>query len=84
MAAGTRRLHSDELHNLFTLSFNTARVFKPSKRMQVEERKHVAAVDEMRNVLKTVICKPLWLRPIERSKDRRKDNIKTDLKQNIF
>lgn len=47
--------------------------------MEVEEKKQVAAAEEMRNVLKNIIWRPLWTRTVERTKDTRKDYIKVDL-----
>jgi hypothetical protein len=74
---GWRRLHNEELQNLYTSS-NIITVIK-SRRMRWAGR--AACMGEMRNKYKILNGKPERERPFERSRSRRKDNIRMDLRE---
>jgi hypothetical protein len=70
-----RKLHNEELHNLYS-SPNIIRMIK-SRRMRWAE--HVARMGETRNVYAILVGKPEEERPIGRR--RWVDNIKMDLRE---
>jgi hypothetical protein len=72
-AGGWRRLHNEELHNLYA-SPNIVR-------MMTTWAEHVASMGEMRNAYKIFIGKYEWTRPFGRPKRRREGNIRMDLKE---
>jgi len=77
VAGGWRRLHNEELHNLYA-SPNIMRVLK-SGRMGCAA--HVARMGWMeRNAYKILIRKPERNRPLGRPRRRREDNIRLDLR----
>jgi hypothetical protein len=77
MAGGWRRLHNEELHNLYASS-NIIRVIK-SKKMRWAG--HVALMGQMRIAHKIFAGKPEGKRPRLRSKHRWEDNIRVDLRE---
>jgi len=70
-----RRLHNEELNNLYT-SPNIVRVIK-SRRMRWAG--HVAHMGEERGVCRVLVGKPEGRRPLGRPRHRWADNIRTDL-----
>jgi hypothetical protein len=72
-----RKLHSGELHNLYS-SPDIIRQIK-SKRMRSAE--HVACVGEGRNVYRVLVGKPEGKRPFERPTRRWEDGIKMTLRR---
>jgi hypothetical protein len=72
-----RKLHSGELHNLYS-SPGIIRQIK-SRRMRWAE--HVARVGEGRKVHKVLVGKPKGRRPLERPRPRREDGIRMDIRQ---
>jgi hypothetical protein len=72
-----RELHTEELHNLYSLP-NRIRMTK-SRRMRWAE--HVARMGEKRNPYKILMGKPEGKRPLGRSRHRWVDNIKIDLRE---
>jgi hypothetical protein len=72
-----RKLHSGELHNLYTLP-DTIRQIK-SRRMRWAG--HVARMGEGRNVYRVLVGKPEGKRPLERPRRRWEDGNKTDLRE---
>jgi hypothetical protein len=62
VAGEWRRLHNEELHNLYA-STNIVRIVK-SRRMQGAE--HVARIEEMRNTYSNFVGKPKWKTPVGR------------------
>jgi hypothetical protein len=66
VARGWRRLHNEELHNLYA-SPNIVRDIK-SRRMKCSE--HVARMGDMRNIFRILVVKPEAKRPLERSRHR--------------
>jgi len=74
---GWRRLHNEELHNLYT-SPNIIRVNK-LRRMKWEG--HVAGMGERRNAYNIFIAKHEWKSPFSKPRHRWKDNIRMYLKE---
>jgi hypothetical protein len=70
-----RKLHNDELHNLYS-SPNIIRMIK-SRRMRWAG--HVAQMRETRNAYRILVGKPEGKRPLGRPRRRWVDNIKMDL-----
>jgi hypothetical protein len=70
-----RKLHNEELHNLFS-SPHTNRQIKP-RRMRWAG--HVARIGEEREVYKVLVGKPEGNRPLGRRRRRWEDGIKMDL-----
>jgi hypothetical protein len=74
---GWRKLHNEELHNLFS-SPNIIRTIK-SRRMRWAG--HVARMGETRNAYRILVGKPEGKRPQGRPIQRPVDNIKIDLRE---
>jgi len=77
VVGGWRRLHNEELHNLYALP-NIIRVTK-LRRMRWEG--HVARMGEMRNAHNILVGKPKGKRPLGKHRRRWEDNIGTDLRK---
>jgi hypothetical protein len=75
VTGGWRKLHTEELHNLYS-SPSIIRIIK-SRRMRWTG--HVAQMGEKRNVYRLLIGKPEGKRPLGRPRRKWMDNIKTDL-----
>jgi hypothetical protein len=73
-----RKLHNEELHNLYSSSPNTIRMIK-SRRMRWSG--HVARMRAMRNAYRILVGKPEGKRPLERPRHRWVDNIKIHLRE---
>jgi hypothetical protein len=74
---GWRKLHNEELHNMYA-SPNIIRIIK-SRRMRWAE--HVARVGKNRNAYTILVGKPEGKRPQGRPRHRWEDNIMTDLRE---
>jgi transcription termination factor 2 len=72
-----RKLHKDELHNLYSL-LNIFRLVK-SRRMMWEG--HLARMGEGRGVYRILVARPKSKRPLGRPRRKWKDNIKMDLRE---
>jgi hypothetical protein len=72
---GWRKLHNEELHNLYS-SPSIIRIIKSSR---MRWARHVARMGEKRNVYRLLVGKPEGNRPLGRPRRRRIDNIKMDL-----
>jgi len=72
-----RKLHNEELNDLYTLP-NIVRVVK-SRRMRWAG--HAARMGEDRGVQRVLVGKPEGKRPLGRPRHRWKDNIKMDLQK---
>jgi hypothetical protein len=75
VTGGWRKLHNEELHNLYSSS-SIVRIIK-SRRMRWAG--HVARMGEKRNVYRLLVGKPERKSPLGRPRRRWIDNIKTDL-----
>jgi hypothetical protein len=75
VTGGWRKLHNEELHNLFS-SPSIIRILK-SRRMRWAG--HVARMGENRNVYRLFVRKPEGKRPLGTPRRRWMDNIKMDL-----
>jgi hypothetical protein len=73
---GWRKLHNEELHNLYSLP-NTIRIMK-SRRIRLAGL--VARMREKRNAYRVFVEKPEGRRPQGRARRRCEDNIKMDLR----
>jgi hypothetical protein len=75
VTGGRRKLHNEELHNLYS-SPSVNRIIK-SRRMRCAG--HVARMGEKRNVYRLSVGKSKGKRPLGRPRRRWIDNIKMDL-----
>jgi hypothetical protein len=76
VTGGWEKLHTEELHNLYSSSI--IRMIK-SRRMQWAG--HVARMGERRNACRILVGKPKGRRPLGRPRRRWVGNIKIDLRQ---
>jgi hypothetical protein len=72
-----RKLHNDELHNLYSLP-NIVRVIKSRGMRWVG---HVARMGEERGVYRVLVGRPEGKRPLGRPRRRWEDNIKMDVRE---
>jgi hypothetical protein len=77
VVGGWRRLHSEELHNLYA-SPNIIRVIR-LRRMRLEGQ--VERMGAVRNAYNILVGKPEGKRPLERPRLRWEDNLRTDLRE---
>jgi hypothetical protein len=77
---GWRKLHNEELHNLYW-SPSIIRMIK-SRRMRWAG--HVAWIGEKRNAYRILVRKPEGKRPLGRPRRRWEDNIKMDLREIVW
>jgi hypothetical protein len=75
VTGGWRKLHNEELHNLYSSS-SIIRIIKP-RRMRWAG--HVARMGEKRNGYRLLVGKPEGKRPLGRPRRRWVDNFKMDL-----
>jgi hypothetical protein len=76
VAAGWRRLHKEELHNLYASPNNIIMI--AIWRMRWE---HVARMGEMRSACNVMVRKPEVKRPFGRHRRRWEDNIRMDIRE---
>ena len=76
VAGGWRKLHNEELHNLYCCP-SIIRMLK-SRRMRWAG--HVARTGEKRNTYRILVGKPERKRPLARLRRRWVDNVKMDLR----
>jgi hypothetical protein len=74
---GWRKLHNEELHNLYC-SPSIIRIFKSRK---MRWTGHVAGMGEKRNAYRILVGKPEGKRPLGRPILRWEDNIRVDLRE---
>jgi hypothetical protein len=77
VAGGWRKLHNEELHNLFSVP-NISRIFESER---ISWAGHVACLEEKRNACRVLVGKPEEKRPLGRPGCRWEDNIKMDLRE---
>jgi hypothetical protein len=75
VTGGWRKLHNEELHNLYSSS-NIIRIIKSRRIRWV---RHVARMGEKRNMCRLLVGKPEGKRPLGRPRHRWIYNIKKDL-----
>jgi hypothetical protein len=75
VTGGWRKLHNEELHNLYSSS-SKIRIIKSRR---IRWAGHVARMGEKRNMYRLLVGKPEGKRPLGRSRRRWTDNIKIDL-----
>jgi hypothetical protein len=75
VTGGWRKLHNEELHNLYS-SPSIIRIMKSSR---MRWARHVARMGEKRNVYRLLVGKPEGKRPLGRPRRRWINNIKMDL-----
>jgi hypothetical protein len=75
---GQRKLHNEELYNLYSLP-SIIRMIKP-RRMRWAG--HVAHIGAKRNAYTILVRKPEGKRPLGRLRYKQEDNIKMDLQRN--
>jgi hypothetical protein len=75
VTGGWRKLHNEELHNLYSLP-SIIRIIK-SRRMRWVG--HVAQMGKKRNVYRLLVGKPEGKKPLGRPRRRWRDNLKMDL-----
>jgi hypothetical protein len=76
MVGGWRKLHNEELHNLYS-SPNIIRIIKSMRMRWVG---HVARMEAKRNAYRILLGNPERKRPLGRPRRRWVDNIKMDLR----
>jgi hypothetical protein len=77
VTGGWRKLHNEELHNLYS---------SPSKIRMIKSRRmrwagHVGLMGEKKNAYRILVGKPEGKRPLGRARRRWVDNIKKDLRE---
>jgi hypothetical protein len=72
-----RKLHSGELHNLYSLPD----IIRHIKSRRMRWAGHVTRMKEGRNVYRVLVGKPEGKRPSERLRRRWEDGIKVDLRE---
>jgi hypothetical protein len=77
VTAEWRKLHSGELHNLYS----SPDIIRHIKSRRMRWAGHVARMGEGRNVYRVLVGKPEGERPVERPRRRWEDGIKMDLRE---
>jgi hypothetical protein len=72
-----RKLHSEELHNLYS----SPDIIRQIKSRQIRWAGHVARMGEDRKVYKVLVGKPEGKRPLGRPRHRWEDGIRVDLRE---
>jgi hypothetical protein len=75
---GWRKMHNEELHNLYCLPITSIIIIIKSRRMRWAG--HVARMGET-NAYRILVEEPEGKRPLGRPRCRREDNIRMDLKE---
>jgi hypothetical protein len=70
-----RKLHNDELHNLYS----SPDIFRQIKSRRMRWLEHVAHMREERKVYEVLVRKPEGKSPLGRPRHRREDDIRMDL-----
>jgi hypothetical protein len=74
---GWRKLHNEELHNLFS----SPSIIRMTKSRRMKYVAHVARMGEKRNAYRTLVKKPEGKRSLERPRGRWVENIKMNLRE---
>jgi hypothetical protein len=75
VTGGWRKLHNEELHNLYS----SPSIIRIIKSRRVRWAGHVARMGKKRNVYRLLVGKPAGKRPLGRPRHKWIDNIKMDL-----
>jgi hypothetical protein len=75
VTGGWRKLHNEELHNMYA----SPSIIRITKLRRMRWAGHVARMGEKRNVCRLLVGKPEGKRPLGRPRHRWIDNIKMDL-----
>jgi hypothetical protein len=75
VAGGWRRLHNEELHNLYALP----NIIEMIKSRSMRGAGHVTRMEEMRNAYSILVRKPEGKRQLERPRCIWEDNIRMDV-----
>jgi hypothetical protein len=76
VAGDWRKLHNEELHNLYA----SPSIIRMTKSRRMRWAGHLARIGEKRNPYRILVAKPEWKRPLGRPRYRCVDNIKLDLR----
>jgi hypothetical protein len=74
---GWRKLHNEELHNLYS----TSNIIRMTKSRRIRWAGHVTRIAEKRNACRILVGKPEGKIPLGRPRRRWVDNIKMDLRE---
>jgi hypothetical protein len=75
-----RKLHNEELHNLYS----SPDIIRPVKSRRMRWAGHAARMGEERKVYKVLVGKPEGKRPLERPRRRWEYGVRMDLRKNGF
>jgi hypothetical protein len=78
LIVGRRKLHNEELHNLYSSPRTYNRIFKLSRMIWAG---NLARMREKRNSYRILVGKPESMRSLGRSRCRWEDNIKIELRE---
>jgi hypothetical protein len=77
MTGEWRKVHSEELHNLYS----SPEIIRQIKSRQMRWTGHVAYMGGERTVYKVLVGKPKGMRPLRRPRHKWEDGIRIDLKE---
>jgi hypothetical protein len=77
VAVGWRRLHNEELHNLY----NSPNIIRAMKSRRMRWAGYVVRMGVRRNSCKMLVGKSKGKRPLGRPRRKREENIRVDLSQ---
>jgi hypothetical protein len=77
VTGGWRKLHTEELHNLYS----SPSIIRMITSWRIRWAGHVARMGEKRNAYRILVGKPEGKTPLGRPRCRRVDNIKIDLRE---
>jgi hypothetical protein len=77
VTGGWRKLHSEELHNLYS----SPSIFRMIRSRRMRWTGHVAQMGEKRNAYRILMRNPEGKRPLKKPRRRWVDNIKMDLRE---
>jgi hypothetical protein len=77
MIGGWRKLHNEEVHNLYSLPH----IIRLISSRRIKWAGHLQHMGKKRNVCRILVGKPEGKRPLRRSRCRWEDDIKMDLSE---
>jgi hypothetical protein len=75
-----RKLHSEELHNLYS----SPNIIRQIKSRRIRWAGHVARMGEERKVYKVLVGKPEGMRPLERPRHGSENGIRMDIRETVL